>query len=130
MKASLLKRITTLEQQATLNARSPLLLVDLSTLTPDEQEAYRTEASTMSTTPSKGYIQTIIIDIHESGRADFQETNGLDDDELEAIEWRRESERRRQQIVNREQVQLAAIALAKDSLPPVPANAYAIDDDD
>lgn len=128
-KASLLKRIASLEQQAMLSARPPLLLVDLSTLTPDEVETYWTEASAVSTNPSLGYIHTIIVDVHETSRSDLQDGLDLDDEQWEATERRRERQVLRQQASEREQAQLQAIAVAAVHLPPVPANAYSIDDE-
>lgn len=130
MKASLLKRIASLEDQANQSARPPLTLVDLSTLNTDELEAYWTGASNISTTPSPGYVHTIIVDIHEISRRDYQDHMDLDDEELEATERLREDEHRRQQNSERERTQMAAIALSGYILPPVPANAYSLDDDE
>lgn len=78
-----------------------------------------------------GRIPTLIIDVHESCREEWQELH-LDDEELRTLERRQEADERRRAAEERERAYREGLAAEAPRLPPAPANAYTPvrDDDD
>lgn len=130
MKTATLKRLDRLDRLANLKEQPPIQLIDVTTFSDADREAYWAGTYPLPDTPDgvpAGVVHTIVISVNPDVRDLWRETRDLDDAALEAVERRRDDEDRRERAAEREREHFERVKAAADlarTVPELPWNAY------